>query len=171
MKLVQWMSCSIAAGVAMFLVGVMCHFSIPFIAPGIQSQYEHSGLFRPWSGGTSTYMTLHPFLYAPVFTAIFLKLHGSKCFPSGMRGGLIYGTGVFCVGSLPVFVLAFASFQVSCEIIGSWIMQNLCQYLTAGVVIGIALPKPSEIVVNKPVSRRNSRLSSSQTRARDSMFL
>ena len=40
------------------------------------------------------------------------------------------------MGSLPVFVLAFASFQVSAEVIVTWIVQNLCQYLAAGIALG-----------------------------------
>ena len=32
-------------------------------------------------------------------------------------------------------MLAFASFQVSAEIISLWIVQNLCQYLAAGIAV------------------------------------
>lgn len=136
MKLRQWCSCSIAVGITMFLVGVVFYFLVPFIAPGIKPQYENFALYRDWKGWTSTYMLIHPFIFAPVFAAVFLKLRMATSFPSGINGGLIYGAGVFCVGSLPVFLLAFASFQVSVEIMLSWIVQNLCQYLAAGVAIG-----------------------------------
>lgn len=136
MKLRQWCSCSIAVGITMFLVGVIFYFLVPFIVPGINPQYDNLKLFRPWPEWTSTYMTIHPFLYAPVFAAIFLKLRQVTSFPAGIKGGFIYGAGVFCVGSLPVFLLAFASFQVSVEIIATWIVQNLCQYLAAGVALG-----------------------------------
>lgn len=136
MKLRQWCSCSIAVGITMFLVGVIFYFLVPFIVPGINPQYDNLKLFRPWPEWTSTYMTIHPFLYGPVFAAIFLKLRQVTSFPAGIKGGFIYGAGVFCVGSLPVFLLAFASFQVSVEIIATWIVQNLCQYLAAGVALG-----------------------------------
>lgn len=66
---------------------------------------------------------------------IFLRLRRETSFLSGVRGGLTYGGCIFLVGSLPVFVLAFASFQVSVEIIVEWITQNLCQYLAAGFAI------------------------------------
>jgi hypothetical protein len=77
-----------------------------------------------------------PFPLRTVFATIFLKLRQVTSFPAGIKGGLIYGAGVFCVGSLPVFLLAFASFQVSVEIIATWIVQNLCQYLAAGIALG-----------------------------------
>ena len=136
MKLRQWCSCSIAVGITMFLVGVVFYFLVPFIAPGIKPQYENLALYRDWKEWTSTYMTIHPFIFAPVFATVFLKLRLATSFPAGIKGGFIYGVGVFCVGSLPVFLLAFASFQVSVEILLSWIVQNLCQYLAAGVAIG-----------------------------------
>ena len=136
MKLREWVSCSIAVGITMFLVGTVFYFLVPFIAPGIKPQYDNPRLFRPWPGWTSTYMTIHPFIYAPVFAAIFLKLRQETRFSSGICGGVMYGAGIFLVGSLPVFLLAFASFQVSVEIIVTWIVQNLCQYLAAGVAIG-----------------------------------
>jgi hypothetical protein len=45
---------------------------------------------------------------------------------------------VFLVGSLPIFLIAYASFTVSVEIIASWVLQNACQYLllTAAHVMG-----------------------------------
>jgi|GEM_PF-675704 len=136
MKLRQWCSCSIAVGISMFLVGVIFHFSIPFAAPEIEAQYENHELFRPWPGWTSRYMLIHPFIYAPVFAAVFLKLRQETSFPAGIKGGFICAAGIFCVGSLPVFILTFASFQVSAEVIVTWIVQNLCQYLAAGIALG-----------------------------------
>ena len=136
MKLRQWCSCSIAVGITMFLVGVVSYLLVPVLAPEIAQQYDEVELFRPWRGWTSTYMLIHPFIFAPVFAAVFLKLRIANSLPSGIKGGLVYGAGVFCVGSLPVFLLAFASFQMSVEMFLSWIVQNLCQYLAAGVAIG-----------------------------------
>lgn len=133
----------------MFLVGVVFHFLIGSLAPDIDRQYRNPALFRDWSGWTSTYMTIHPFLYGPVFAVVFLRLRMATSIPSGIKGGLIYGGGVFCVGSLPVFLLTFASFQVSVEIMLSWIVQNLCQYLAAGVAIG-AVPYGSNAAVASP---------------------
>ena len=137
MKLRVWFSSSIAAGTTMFLVGVVFHILGSYFASGLEQQYENRDLFRGWEGWTSTYMLIHPFIYAPVFASIFLGLRRASRFPSGIRGGLIYGAGVFCVGSLPVFLLAHASFQVSPEIMLTWIVQNFCQYLAAGIALGV----------------------------------
>ena len=41
------------------------------------------------------------------------------------------------MGSLPIFLIAYASFTVSVEIIASWVLQNACQYLLAGASVGV----------------------------------
>jgi hypothetical protein len=64
MKLRHWCSCSIAVGIAMILVGGVFHFLICYLAPGILQQYKNLALFRDWEEWTSTYMKIHPFLYA-----------------------------------------------------------------------------------------------------------
>lgn len=134
---VQWISGSIAAGATMFLVGAVFHFLIPVIAPDISSHFQaNPALYRPWDGWTSTYMLFHPFLYGIVFAAVFIGLKQWKGFRRGAGGGLVYGAGVFVVGSLPVFVLMFASTQISPRVILSWLVQNLSQYSLAGLVLG-----------------------------------
>ncbi len=122
----------------MFLVGLVFHLIVPILLPEVHLQYKtETELFRRWEGTwTETYMMVHPFLYGSVFAAVFLALRKRTAFPAGISGGLTYGAGVFFVGSLPVFVLALASFVVSAEIISLWILQNLCQYLAAGIAVG-----------------------------------
>lgn len=134
---VQWINGSLAAGATMFLVGAAFHLLVPVIAPDIASQFAaNPSLYRPWDGWTSTYMLFHPFLYGSAFAAGFLGLKQWTGFPLGAGGGLTYGAGVFLVGSLPVFVLMFASMQISSGVILSWLTQNLTQYSLAGVVLG-----------------------------------
>jgi hypothetical protein len=136
MRIGRFALSALAAGVALFAVGVLFHFAIPVVAPSISPQFGNAALFRPWSGWTSTYMILHPFGYGAMFAAGYLILRSRNGIPGGWRGGLFYGLGVFLIGSLPVFLLAFASFQVSPEVVTSWIAQSAAQYLAAGLVLG-----------------------------------
>lgn len=129
--------CVVVAGVSLFVVGALFHFAIPMVAPTIPAQFANPELFRPWGGWTSTYMLLHPFGYGAIFALIYLALLGRGGLVPGWRDGLLYGAAVFVVGSLPVFLLAFASFQVSTDIIVSWMAQSVCQYLAAGVAVGL----------------------------------
>ena len=72
-----------------------------------------------------------------VFAAVYFGLKRRSAFSRGVRGGLIYGTGVFVAGSLPVYFLSFASFQVSLEIIFTWVAQSFAQYALAGMALGL----------------------------------
>lgn len=128
--------CVLVAGITLFAVGALFHFAVPVVAPNIEPQFGNAALFRPWPEWTSTYMSIHPFGFAVVFTAVFLLLRARGGVAGNWQGGLEYGLGLFLVGSLPVYLLAFASFQVSSEVIVSWVLQSACQYSVAGVAVG-----------------------------------
>jgi hypothetical protein len=130
-------ACCLVAGLIQFLVGYLFYQAVPAIVPAIPPQYENAALFRLWAGWTSTYMFFHPFGYGVVFALAYCGLRLWCAFPSGWRGGCAFGAGVFLVGSLPIFLIAYASFTVSAEIIASWLLQNACQYLLAGVSVGV----------------------------------
>jgi hypothetical protein len=130
-------ACCLVAGLIQFLIGCLFHKAVPVVVPAIPPQYENAALFRPWASWTSTYMFVHPFGYGVVFALAFCGLRSWCAFPSGWRGGCAFGAGVFLVVSLPIFLIAYASFMVSVEIIVSWVFQNACQYLLAGVSIGV----------------------------------
>jgi hypothetical protein len=54
----------------------------------------------------------------------------------GVRGGAVFGLLVFVVGSLPVFLLHYASLDVPGTVVVCWLAQNLTQYVLAGAVLG-----------------------------------
>jgi len=126
------------AGCTLFAVGAAFHFAVPVVAPTVPPQFGNAGLFRPWAGWTSTYMALHPFGFGVVFAATYLILRSRNGVSRGWRGGLEYGAVVFLVGSLPVYLLVFASFEVSHEVVACWVVQSVCQHTAAGVAIGLA---------------------------------
>lgn len=128
--------CVLVSASVLFGVGVVFHYGVPAIAPGIPPQFKNSPLFRPWEGWTSTYMSIHPMWFGPLFAMGYLMLLSKRALQTGWRGGLAYGAGLFLLGSFPVFLLAFASFQVSTEVILAWIAQSLCQYTVAGAIVG-----------------------------------
>jgi hypothetical protein len=129
-------ACALVAGLTLFAVGMLFYLAVPVIAPIIPPQFGNSALFRPWAGWTSTYMVLHPFGFGVVFAVVYFALVARGGARSGWRSGLVFGFGVFTIGSLPVFLLVFASFQVSPEVVASWVVQSACQYTAAGAAIG-----------------------------------
>ena len=68
--------------------------------------------------------------------SVYLVVLDSKGIGPGWRFGLLYGLGVFFVGSLPIYLLAYASFAVSRNVIAAWVAQEvLRQYLAAGIAV------------------------------------
>jgi hypothetical protein len=129
---------TLVSGVTLFAVGTAFHFLVPIVWPGIQQAYRDQRLFRPWTGWTRIYMVIHPWLYGLLFAAAFVGLRAAlgPANLSAMQVGLCYGLAVFLVGSLPIFALNFASLQVPAGVMGTWMLQNLCQYAAAGVALG-----------------------------------
>ncbi|MCU0877111.1 MAG: hypothetical protein MUF06_04880 [Pirellulaceae bacterium] len=136
MKVREPILCSVVAAVVLLLVGVAFHWGVKAWAPHILAQFDNLPLYRDWDGWTWIYMLVHPLWFGPVFAAMFLILRARCQLPTSWRGGLAFGVGLFLVGSMPVFLLAFASFQMSPEMLVLWLAQNLCQYSAAGAVIG-----------------------------------
>ncbi len=127
----------LVSAAVLFGVGAVFHFGMPFIVPGIPLQFENTTLFRPWQGWTSTYMTIHPLWFGALFAMGYLALRSRQALRPGWRGGLEFGFGLFLIGSFPVFLLAFASFQLSTSVIATWIAQSFCQYIAAGAAVGV----------------------------------
>ncbi len=128
--------CMLVAATVLFAVGAVFHAVVPVMTPHIPPQFENHALFRPWRGWTSTYMLIHPLWFGGVFGAGYLALNSRRTLPRGWRGGLVYGLGLFVIGSLPVYSLNFASFQISPDVILAWILQSGCQYVAAGMAVG-----------------------------------
>jgi hypothetical protein len=135
----EWERLPVAAlvsGAILFTVGLGFHLVIPLVWPQLSTEYQNQALFRSWDGWTRAYMAAHPWVYGVLFAGVFLAIRGG-----GMRDGLGYGLAVFLVGSLPVFALNFASFQVRVGVIACWTLQNLCQCCLAGLTLGWYCPR------------------------------
>lgn len=126
----------LAAIATLWGVGGIFHLAVGALRPHVEHEFHNTNLFRPWPLWTSKYMAIHPLWFGVVFASVYLWLRSRGGIRPGIREGSIYGAGVFVVGSLPVYVLAFASFAVILEVIFWWIVQSALQYITAGAVMG-----------------------------------
>jgi hypothetical protein len=57
------------------------------------------------------------------------------------------------VGSLPIFLIAYASFAVPFAAIASWVLQNACQYLLSGASVGVV----ADLLVSSRRTERETR--------------
>ena len=130
-------------GAVLCAVGVAFHYLTPLVAPGLEAEYRNEALFRSWGGWTGYYMLAHPWLFGVPFAGVFLGARAlvGNANLGGVRDGLLYGLAVFVVGSLPVYALNFASFQVSAGVVASWVLQSMCQYSLAGLALGWYNPR------------------------------
>jgi hypothetical protein len=131
-----------AAAVVMLVVG-WAFDQLEYQLPAIKAEYDNKAVFRTWPGWTETYMRAHPCWFGFVFAFVYVLLSQGDL-PAG-RGraagaGALYGAVVFLVGSLPIFALIYASFQVSLGLLAlSWVARNLAQYVIAGAVLGLVV--------------------------------
>lgn len=130
----------LAAGLLMLAVG-WCFDQVETLIPSIPAEYQTNPAFRPWPGWTKSYMAAHPLGFGFLFTAVFVVLGWSQPEQSWVvearRGGM-FGALIFLVGSLPIFLLIFASFRVSPTLVAvSWALRNAMQYTAAGMGLGV----------------------------------
>jgi hypothetical protein len=144
----------VVAGLILLTVGLAFN-EIEARIPTIGAEYHDSPVFRPWPGWSRTYMILHPVWFGFVFALVFALLGRGRNVGTWQREalrGALYGVAVFAVGSLPVFVLIYASFRVSATLVGvSWALRNLTQYTLAGLCLGLLTwATASSRVASKP---------------------
>jgi len=126
----------ISVGLSMLTVGALCHILLPRLVPGLAEDYANESIFRPWGGITRAYMIAHPILFSVAFVMVHRWQAMNTEGITGWSGGMIYGAGVFLVGSLPVFVIAYASMRIPGAVFLAWIGQNAVQYVVAGALLG-----------------------------------
>jgi hypothetical protein len=129
----------VVCGLVMLGIGYVFHWLLPSYLPAVMEEYRNGAVFRPWTGWTRYYMFWHPIVLGVPFAVVFHFLHRASCFTgrlAGPRGGALYGFLVFAIGSLPVMLLIFASFQVSERLVlWMWIVPNAIQYVAAGTLL------------------------------------
>jgi hypothetical protein len=136
---------SLLCGAVLFAVGLAFHFLMPVLAPWLEVEYRNDALFRPWDEWTRYYMLAHPWLFGFLFSCGFFGARAiiGRSKLSGVHAGVLYGLAIFVIGSLPVYALNLASFQVSVGVIVAWALQSVAQYLSAGIALGVYCARAS----------------------------
>lgn len=135
---------SITAVFVMLAVGWLFD-RLEAMIPSIAAEYQNHAVFRTWPGWTEFYMRIHPCWFGFVFSVVYILATPSRSIigrRSAVIHGACYGLLVFSIGSLPVFALIYASFQVSLRLmLISWVARNLAQYVIAGAFLGLVIQR------------------------------
>lgn len=125
-------------GIVMLLMGMALSRAYTMAFPQLESQYEDSYLFRPWSDPLMSLFFVHPILVGLVLAWIWDKVKG--LFPAtqsgwekALRFALIYAVFSACgmlitYSTFPVSLLMMSSWTLSVfveGVIGSWILSKL----------------------------------------------
>jgi hypothetical protein len=117
----------------MFAVGAMFHWLMPVFAPAIAALYTMPP-FRPLPGWPWYYFVAHPFWFGFAFAWLFTALEPRT--PTAVAGAR-FGAVLFLLGALPVYLLTYTSIAMPSQILLSWLLQGLSQYVLAGAALGL----------------------------------
>jgi len=131
-KKVIWVG--LLAGLVMALVSwvvLMPLFNMIF--PDLMAEYE-SSVFRPWDDPLMSYVFVHPFIMGMILAYVFqeFKPYPKKKF---IGRGLHYGFMFWLLVTVPGMLMSLSSFAISTDMVVSWSLDALIDFMIAGVII------------------------------------
>ncbi|MBI5220216.1 MAG: hypothetical protein HY978_00060 [Candidatus Liptonbacteria bacterium] len=112
-------SVGLLAGLVLLLAGLALNMAMNVLAPGLKSEYENSGIFRPWSDPLMSLYFLYPFLFGVLLAWVWRRVAPLQISWNRFAGA------VFLVYSIPGMLITYASFQVSLGMVLSWTLSGL----------------------------------------------
>ena len=125
----------LAAGVAMLVVGLIVNGVYGALFPAFQTEYETSGIFRPWSDPLMSLYFLYPFVTGIILAYVWKKTKGLVSGADAWSRGSRFGMLAWVVLTLPGMLITYASFVVSLGLVLSWTVDGFLELLVAGWVL------------------------------------
>jgi hypothetical protein len=133
----------LAAAVVFTFVAYIIHMLGAFAT---MSYYLDSTYFTVWSkimmptaGPPSTEFTFYSLLFGFIAAVLFVAVYGRvKPLFSGKplaKAGMLYGIGVFLVGTLPGSLMLLLLINVPAALVISWALESLVAYLIGGAIV------------------------------------
>lgn len=91
---------------------------------------------RPVEATSWLVRVVPPLTAAALFAGTYLVLRSRTNFPPRVRGGLLFGLGIFLAGLLPAALWTFAAVPVPTESIAWWLARAFVQCAVAGMLLG-----------------------------------
>jgi len=125
----------LAAGLVMLVLSWFILMPIlGMIFPELPTEYETSGVFRPWDDPLMSYMFIHPFILCLVMAYVFQAFKPYPKKDDVMRG-ISYGFMFWLLVSIPGMLATLSSFAVSFDIVLTWTVEFLIEMPIAGIII------------------------------------
>jgi hypothetical protein len=125
---------SILATIAGFAVSMAVGYLFNFIFPSLQSEYENSGMFRPWSDPLMMLYFLYPIYIAFILAWIWTKVK-SVFAGSVMQSALSFTTAYFLIATLPGMLMTISSFKVSLIMTCTWAISGFIQTFVISLIL------------------------------------
>jgi hypothetical protein len=121
------------AGAAMLIANFGVGQLYNFLVPSVSAEYEHAGMFRPWSDPLMSLFFSVPFISGLILAWIWSKTSalfaGHSVFGKAMRFG-----SICWLLSIPGMIMSYSSFTVSFLLVLSWTLSGFAQYIIGGLV-------------------------------------
>ena len=124
----------LVSGVVITVVGMAVSMLIGLMLPGLSSQYQNAGLFRPWSDPKMQIFFAYPFLLGLGLAYVWDKVKGSVSGNIWKRTWTLM-LGVFVISTIPGMTITYSTFTVSLLMVMSWTLGALVQLYLAGVIL------------------------------------
>jgi len=122
---------AIVAGILMTISNMIISIIMNKVVPGIMTEYQTPGLFRPWSDPLMQAFFAHPFILALALAYVWDKIKGSL--PGNRVLGFVWGC--FLVATLPGMFISYTSFQISLAMTLSWTLTSVVSLYVATLVL------------------------------------
>lgn len=122
-------------GVGLLVVGFVLSWITGLIFPSVQTEYETSGLFRPWSDPIMQLYFAYPFILGIVLAFVWDKLKAQVKGKNIISRGLNFGLTYFLVATIPGMFITYSSFYVSTALVLSWTINGLLEGVIAGIIL------------------------------------
>lgn len=129
----MWKTGFIIGGLNLILgLGLMMLFGLLF--PGVNEEYQSSGLFRPWSDPLMLVYFGYPFILGAVLTYLWGRVK-DQFSGAAKEQAFQFAKLYFIIATIPGMFISYTSFQISFMMIVTWTITGYLQAWVAGWVL------------------------------------
>ena len=118
-------------GVVNLFLGLGLNMVLNVVFPQLSSEYQGSGLFRPWSDPLMSLYFAYPFIAGAVFIYLWGIL-GKSLKGDAWRRGFNFAKVYFLLATVPGMFITYTSMKVSILMIATWMVIGFLEAYIGG---------------------------------------